>query len=78
MNTITNSVFVVGDELTHKTDLKEPSFSYSACGPFTKNKQRTKKFKKKKGDSRQIYLNKLNKACFKHDTTCGKIKICLG
>ena len=27
--------------------LKEPGFTYSACGPFTKNKERIQKFKKK-------------------------------
>ena len=28
--------------------LKQPGFTYSACGPFTKNKERIKKLKKQK------------------------------
>ena len=37
-----------------KMHLRKPEFSYSACGPFAKNKDRTKKFKET-GDSRYIY-----------------------
>ena len=36
------------------------------CGPFTENKERIKKFKET-GDSRYIYQNELDKACFQHD-----------
>ena len=43
--------------------LREPEFTYSACGPFTKNKEVIKKFKETK-DSRHIYQNVLHKACF--------------
>ena len=46
--------------------LKQPGFIYSACGPFTKNKERIQKFKET-GDSRYIYRNELDKACFQHD-----------
>ena len=46
--------------------LKQPGFTYSACGPFTKNKERIQKFKKT-GDSRYIYRHELDKACFQHD-----------
>ena len=46
--------------------LRQPGFTYSACGTFTKNKERIKKFKKT-GDSRHIYRNELDKACFQHD-----------
>ena len=49
------------------------SLTYSACGPFTKKKERTQKFKET-GDSRHIYRNKLDKACFKHDMTFGDFK----
>ena len=38
--------------------LRQPGFTYSACGPFTKNKNRIKKFKET-GDSRYIYQNEL-------------------
>ena len=46
--------------------LRQSQFTYSACGAFTKNKERTKKFKET-GDSRYIYRNKLDKACFQRD-----------
>ena len=39
---------------------------YSTCGPFTKNKERIKKFKETK-HTNYIYKNELDKACFRHD-----------
>ena len=53
--------------------MRQPGFTYSACGPFTKNKERIKKFKETK-DSRYIYQNKLDKACFQHDIDYGDFK----
>ena len=44
--------------------LKQPGFTYSACGPFTKNKERIQKFKKNR---RYILYLQLDKACFQHD-----------
>ena len=46
--------------------LKQPGFTYSACGPFTKNKERTCKFKET-GGTNYIYKNEFDKACFQHD-----------
>ena len=46
--------------------LKQPEFTYSACGPFTKQKERIKKFKET-GGARYSYKNDLDKACFQHD-----------
>ena len=46
--------------------LRQPQFTYIACGPFTKPKQRIQKFKET-GDTNYIYKNELNKACFAHD-----------
>ena len=46
--------------------LKQPGFTYSACGTFTKNKERIQKFKET-GDTKYIYKNELDKACFQHD-----------
>ena len=43
--------------------LRKSGFTYSACGPFIKNKERILKVKEKE-DSRYIYQNKLGKACF--------------
>ena len=53
--------------------LKQPGFTYSACGPFTKNKQRTEKFMQT-GNTDFICRNKLDKACFQHDIAYGKTK----
>ena len=47
--------------------LRQPGFTYSACGPFTKHKERIKKFNQT-GDARYIYRNDLDKACFQHDS----------
>ena len=53
--------------------LRQPQFIYSACGQFTKNKERIQKFKER-GDSRRIYKNELDKACFQHDNAYGDFK----
>ena len=53
--------------------LRQPGFTYSICGPFTKNKERIPKFRET-GDSRHIYQNELDKACFQHDMTYGDFK----
>ena len=49
-----------------ETHLRQPQFTYSACGPFIKHKQRIQKFKET-GDTNYIYKNELDKACFAHD-----------
>ena len=51
--------------------LKNPGFTYSACGPFTKNKERIEKFMQN-GNANFIYKNELDKACFQHDMAYGK------
>ena len=48
-------------------NLRQPQFVYSACGTFTRHKERIKEFKRT-GDARNIYRNELNKACFRHDS----------
>ena len=53
--------------------LGQPGFTYSACGPFIKNKERIQKFKQT-GYSRYIYKNELDKACFQHDMVYGDFK----
>ena len=42
---------------------KQPGFTYCACGPFTRNKERIKKFMQT-GNTDSICRNKLNKSCF--------------
>ena len=53
--------------------VRQPGFTYSACGPFTKNKERIQKFKET-GHSRYFYQNELDKACFQHDMVYGNYK----
>ena len=53
--------------------LRKPGFTYSACGPFTKNKERIQELEKT-GDSRYIYQNELDKACFRLDMAYGDFK----
>ena len=43
MNEIVNKLLLVGDKFMPEMHLKQPSFTYSACGPFTKNKERIEK-----------------------------------
>ena len=53
--------------------LKQPWFTYSACGPFTKNKEQIQKFKEI-GDTNYIYKNESDKPCFQHDMAYGDFK----
>ena len=55
MNEIINKFFLAGDRFIQEVHLRQPGFTYSASGPFTKNKSRKKI--KEKGDSRYIYQN---------------------
>ena len=73
MNDIINKYLLAGDKFMPEMNLKQPGFTYSACAPFTKNKERIQKFKRS-GDSRYIYLNELDKACFQHDLAYGYLK----
>ena len=66
MNNIINKFLLVGDKLMPEMHLKEPGFMCSACGPFTKHKERIQNFKET-GDTRYIDRNELDKACFHHD-----------
>ena len=73
MNKIVNKFLLPGDKFMPEMHLKHPGFTYSACGPFTKNKKRIQKFKET-GDAKYIYRNKLDKACFQHDMAYGDFK----
>ena len=66
MNNIINNFLLAGDKFMPEMHLRQTQFTYSACGPFTKHKQRILKFKKT-GDTNYIYKNELDKACFTHD-----------
>ena len=66
MNDMTNKFLLARDKFMSEIHLRQPGFTYSAFGPFTKNKERIQKFKQT-GNSRYIYKNELDKACFQHD-----------
>ena len=53
--------------------LKQPGFTYSACGSFTKNKERIEKFMETE-NTVFIYKKELDKACFQHDMAYSKSK----
>ena len=44
MNKIVNKFLLVGDKFMPEMHIKQPAFTYSTCGPFTKNKERIEKF----------------------------------
>ena len=67
MNNIINKFLLAGDKFMPEMHLRQPQFAYSACGPFTRHKERIKEFKRT-GDTRYIYRNELDKACFQHDS----------
>ena len=73
MNDIINKFLLVRDKFMPEMHLRQPEFTYSACGPFTKNKERIQNFKQTE-DSRYIYRNELDKACFQHDMAYGDFK----
>ena len=66
MNNIINKLLLAGDKFMPEMHLRQPQFIYSACGPFTKHKQRIQKFNET-GDTNYLYKNELDKACFSHD-----------
>ena len=66
MNNTINKLLLAGDKFMPEIHLRQPQFTYSACGPFTKHEERILKFKET-GNTNYIYKNELDKACFVHD-----------
>ena len=73
MNEIFNKFLLGGDKFMPKMHLKQPGFTYSACRPFTKSKERIQK-RKETGDTKYIYRNEFDKPCFQHDMAYGDFK----
>ena len=73
MNNIINKFLLAGDKFIPEMHLRQPHFVYSACGPFIRQKEKIKEFKRT-GDTRLLYRNKLDKACVKHDAAYVKYK----
>ena len=57
MNEIANKFLLAGDKFMPEMHLRQPQFVYSACGPFTKNKERIQKLKK---EEIQAIFTKMN------------------
>ena len=77
MNEIVNRFLLAGDKSMSELHLKQTGFFYSACSPFTRNKERIMQTGKKfmqTGNTDFIYRNELDKACLQHDMAYGKSK----
>ena len=61
MSNMINMFLLAGNKFMLEMHLRQPGSAYRACGPFTINKTRIQKL-----DSRHIYGNKLDKACFQY------------
>ena len=66
MNKIINKFLLAGDKFMSKLHLKQPGFTYSACGTFTKHRHRIQKFRETT-NLKHLHRNELDKACFVHD-----------
>ena len=73
MNEIVNKFLFAGDKFLSEMHLKQPGFTYRACGLFAENKERIQKFKET-GDTNYTYKNELDKAYFQHDMAYGDFK----
>ena len=71
MNEIVSKFLLAGDKFMPEMHLIEPGFTHSACGPFTKSKERISKLKETR-DSRYMYQNETDKACFQHGMAYGE------
>ena len=63
MTEIVNKFLLVGDKFMPEMHLKQRGFTYSACGSFTRNKERIEKFMQT-GNTDFIYRNELDKIVF--------------
>ena len=73
MNEIINKFLLVWDTCMPEMHLRQPVFTYSACGPFTKNKERIEQFMKT-GNTDFIYKSELDKAFFQQVMAYSKSK----
>ena len=68
-----NKFLLAGDIFMPEMHFKQPGFTDSACGPYTKNKERSEKFMQT-GNRNFIYKNELDKVYFQHNMAYGKSK----
>ena len=63
MREIVNKFLLVSYKFMPEMHLKQLGFTYSSCGPFTKNKERIEKVMQT-GNTDFIYKNELDKTCY--------------
>ena len=56
-----------------KLNLRQSGFTYSACGTFTKHRERIQKFRET-GSLRHLYRNELEKVCSAHNAASSENK----
>ena len=66
MNNSIIKFLLAGDKFMPEIHLRQPQFTYSACGPFTRHEERIQKFKET-GDTNYMFKKELDKAYFVHD-----------
>ena len=66
MNKIIHNFLFTGDKFMPQLHLKQPRFTYSACRPFTKHREKVQRFRGT-DNLKYLYRHKLDKACFAHD-----------
>ena len=71
MNELPNTFLLAGNKFMPEMHLKQPGFTDSACGPFTKNQETIEKFMQT-GITDFSYKDDLDKACFQYDMAYGK------
>ena len=74
MYKIVKKILLAEDKFMPKMHLRQPAFTYSGFGLFTKNKRKIEKFMQT-GNTDFIYKNDLDKACFQHDMAYDESKI---
>ena len=73
MNEIVNKCLLAGDKFMPELYSKQPGFTYNACGPLTKTKERIQKFMQTE-NTNYICKNDVDKVCFQYDMAYGKYK----
>ena len=63
MNKVINNFLLTGDKITPELHLKQSGVTYSACGPFTKHRERIQKFRETV-NLKHLHRNELKKSLF--------------
>ena len=66
MNKIIDKFLLTGDKFISKLHLRQPGFTYSACGPFTEHRQRIKNIRET-GNLKRLCRSESHKACYLHN-----------